>query len=152
MSYMHEIFQPDAIAFDLFQLLTDRGRLIGSGISRHVYPYGLDPKRLIIKFEQEENHQNVMEWQIWQSVQYTDLAKWFAPVKAISPCGRILIQHRTKPYSTAAKLPNQIPAFFSDVKMDNWGMLKGEPVCHDYGYNLMLEKGMTKRMKNAYWH
>lgn len=151
MSYMHEIFQPDAIAFDLFQLLTDRGRLIGSGISRHVYPYGLDPTRLVIKFEQEENHQNVTEWQIWNRVEHTDLAKWFAPVEAISPCGRILIQRRTMPCQTDRKLPDRVPAFFSDIKIDNWGMLKGKPVCHDYGFHLMLEKGMTKRMKKAYW-
>lgn len=150
MSQIDEIFQPNAIAFDLFQLLTDRANLLGNGVARHVYPYGLD-SRLVIKFEREESHQNVAEWQVWNHVKHTDLAKWFAPVEFISPCGRILIQRRTQPFETDRKLPDRIPSFFTDTKIDNWGLLKGKPVCHDYGYHLMLEKGMSSRMRKVYW-
>ncbi|MDF0750302.1 hypothetical protein NLU14_08670 [Marinobacter sp. 71-i] len=150
MSYVSEIFQPNAIAYDLFQLLTDRGELLGNGVSRHVYPYGLD-SRMVIKFEQEENFQNTAEWNVWNHVKYMDIAKWFAPVEFISPCGRILIQRRTQPFKTDTQLPKSVPAFFTDTKVDNWGMLKGKAVCHDYGYHRLLEMGMTKRMRAPAW-
>ncbi len=150
MSEISEIFQPNAVALDLFQLLTDCGDLLGSGVARHVYPYGLDA-RMVIKFEQEHNFQNTTEWQVWNHVKHTDFARWFAPVEFISPCGRILIQRRTQAFETDKKLPERIPAFFTDTKIENWGLLKGKPVCHDYGYHLLLEQGMTKRMKKAEW-
>lgn len=150
MSYISEIFQPNAIAFDLFQLITDRNELLGHGVARHVYPYGLD-SRMVIKFEQEESFQNVAEWNVWNHVKHTPLSNWFAPVEFISPCGRILIQRRTSVFETDKKLPDRIPAFFTDTKIENWGLLKGKAVCHDYGYHLMLEKGMTSRMKKAEW-
>jgi len=149
MSYVSEIFQPNLIAHDLFELLTG-GDLLGRGISRHVFTYRLDD-RLVIKFENEDSFQNTYEWQVWNHVKMTALSKWFAPVERISPCGRILIQRRTKPLENDRKLPSQIPAFFTDTKIENWGLLNGKPVCHDYGYHLMLEKGMNKRMRKAEW-
>ena len=131
------------------------GDYIGCGAHRHVYKHGYDDT-LVVKLEcKVGSFQNVIEWETWQSVQSTDLAKWFAPCVAISANGEVLVQRRTTP---ATKYPDKIPAFFTDTKLGNYGVLvprTGDPeeqfVCHDYGLHLMLEKGMTKRMKNAHW-
>jgi hypothetical protein len=44
-----------------------------------------------------------------------------------------------------------MPAFFTDLKRENFGLLLGRLVCHDYGVNLLMENGMTKRMRKANW-
>ena len=142
-----EVFITNPVTFDLFQLVTGKGNLLGYGISRDVYSYGTDNK-FVIKFEKEGNFQNVNEWEVWNRVKDTEWSKWFAPVENISPCGRILIQARTRPFASDRQIPKKIPAFFTDVKTDNWGMLKGHPVCHDFGYHLLMEKGMSNKMKS----
>ncbi|WP_328186936.1 hypothetical protein [Marinobacter sp. OP 3.4] len=146
MSVIDEIFQPNLIAHDLFHMLT--GEQLGAGMSRTVYDWSLI-KNAVVKFEQPDFYQNVNEWQTWSRIQETDLAKWFAPCLDISPCGRVLIQAKTKPLD--GKLPDQLPAFFTDTKAANFGIYKGRVVCHDYGLHLMLEKGMTKRMRKVEW-
>jgi hypothetical protein len=105
----------------------------------------------VIKVEDESYYQNVHEAEIWRRVHETPLAKWFAPVYRISPLGRIIVMARTVPV-VRKDLPTMVPAFFTDTKIQNWGRLKdGRVVCHDYGTNLMLEQGMTKRLKKADW-
>lgn len=147
MSGVAEIFQPNMVAMDLCKMLT--GELLGGGASRTVYEWLLI-KNAVVKFEIEEWYQNVIEWETWERVQYTEQAKWFAPCLDISPCGRVLIQARTKPMAEH-KFPDKVPNFFTDLKRDNWGLYKGRPVCHDYGIHLMLENGMSKRLRKAEW-
>lgn len=60
------------------------------------------------------------------------------------------MQSRTKPIE-ACELPKEVPAFFCDLKAANWGRLGKRIVCHDYGNNPLMEKGMTTRMKKAVW-
>lgn len=147
---IEEIFQPNTLAFDLFQMVTSRGDFLGNGVSRHVYTFGVD-KSLVIKMEEEDNFQNILEWNVWNHVKGTDLAKWFAPVEYISPCGKVLLQKKTKPFRSDNQLPDRIPSFFTDTKLDNWGLLGRQAVCHDYGYHLLLERGMKARTKKACW-
>ena len=134
------------------------GKLLGKGAARTVYEHRFDPT-LVIKFERNAfSFQNVIEWQTWERVKNSDLAKWFAPCVAISPNGCVLVQRRT---TTPANYPTHIPAFFTDLKLPNFGVLlfkdaaeaerEAQFVCHDYGLHLMLEKGMTKRMAKADW-
>jgi len=149
MNYVSEIFQKNIVSADLFLMLTGN-ELLGFGVGRHVFQYKLDD-RFVIKFEHEESFQNTYEWQVWNHIKLTSHARWFAPVENISPCGRILIQRRTKGFPTDRHLPEKIPTFFTDTKPENWGLLKGRPVCHDYGNHLLLENGMTNRMKLAAW-
>lgn len=141
---------------ELYDLLC--GRKLGEGAARAVFEHALDPT-LVIKFEAGGSFQNVIEWETWQSVQHVpDIAKWFAPCIAISPNGAVLVQRRTTP---AAFHPERVPAFFTDLKCANFGILipnhldtcqrTGQFVCHDYGTHLMLENGMTKRMRKADW-
>lgn len=44
-----------------------------------------------------------------------------------------------------------MPSFFSDLKYQNFGVLDGHLVAHDYGYSNILSQGLTKRMRKAVW-
>lgn len=134
------------------------GKLLGSGSARQVYEHKFDPT-VVIKFELNAgSFQNIIEWETWQRiVKIEELAKWFAPCVMISPNGAVLVQRRTRP---ASQYPDKVPAFFTDLKLQNFGVIaspeaddntQGQFVCHDYGLHLMLEKGMTKRMRKADW-
>ena len=126
------------------------GDRLGHGMTREVYRYKPD-ERLVIKVELLEGHfQNVTEWQAWQAVQFTELAKWFAPCESISSCGRFLLMRYAEPIAAIA-LPAEVPAFFTDLKANNWGVYKKHPVALDYGKHLMLERGMTSRFRKADW-
>lgn len=126
------------------------GEEIGRGMSREVYAHALDPD-LVLKIENEAGQfQNVFEWETWLRVRDTEHAKWFVPCEEISPSGCILIQRRTHPIRLD-ELPEKVPAFMTDLKPSNWGLLDGQPVCHDYGRHLLMEFGMGKRMVKARW-
>ena len=91
------------------------------------------------------------------SVVGTPASRWFAECKCISPNGKILIMEQSRRPSTSELLA-EIPIWFTDVKVANWGMVKSRDgstellVCHDYGYSNILYRGTrTKRMKKADW-
>lgn len=139
---------PGVIARDLFGLVA--GDEIGYGISRRVYVYGPSPN-MVIKFEAgSKSFQNVMEWQAWDDIQDTPYKKWFAPCYMISPCGTVLIQKRTEKMGKK-QYPAKMPTFFTDFKYNNYGLYKNRIVCHDYGYNRLMDKGLSKRMIKADW-
>ena len=140
-------FSGNTISQDLYKLCV--GKKLGEGIGREVYEW-LPNSKYVIKVEmQSKSFQNVIEWESWWSVSYTKkIAKWFAPCQFISPCGTILIQHKTTP---ASKYPKKLPAFLTDFKKTNYGMIGNKFVCHDYGTNSLMEVGKTVRMKNVTW-
>lgn len=142
-------FQSESgLPYELLALLCEER--LGHGMTREVFKLYTDNTK-VIKFELESGHfQNVLEYQVWQSVQFTKLAKWFAPCHYISHCGRIMIQSYAEPIA-AIRLPAKVPAFFTDLKPANWGMIKNHPVAVDYGKHLMLERGMSNRMRKADW-
>lgn len=122
------------------------GKRLGYGISRNVFVYTPDPTK-VIKIEYEEGkYQNVIEHMIWDEIQHHKiLHKWFAPVHHISESGRILIQSRTEPVRVE-DIPKKVPHFLTDHKLENFGMLNGQLVCHDYGTTI-LTTGWTTRLK-----
>lgn len=142
-SDIRKIFEPHSLACDLFDMVA--GPKLGSGVSRVVYECYMRP-RSVIKFENARTFQNVQEWQVWHEVQGTAYEKWFAPCYEISKCGRILIQGKTRPFKPG-EVPKKVPSFFTDMKIGNWGMYKGKPVCHDYGIHLLIQRGMTCGMR-----
>jgi hypothetical protein len=108
-------------------------------------------KDAVVKVETAaQKFQNIMEHETWQRVKDTDLAKWFAPIEFISPCGVVLVMRKTTEIPTA-QYPRKLPKFFTDFKRSNYGLLNGQVVCHDYGTSLLLEHGMTKSMRNVEW-
>lgn len=130
------------------------GEKIGSGVFRSVYEYALNPEKYVIKVEPICNMCNIQEYLIWQEVQGLkgDLAwvkLWFAPIKWISPNGRILVMQRTKKIEGKEK-PKMVPNFLYDAKEDNFGWIGGNYVCHDYGsiYGLI---NYSKKMQKPNW-
>lgn len=132
------------------------GTCLGRGVSRETFVFTLDQK-FVIKVEdmpdEGSEFQNVLELNVWNSVEHTPWAKWFAPVKWISRGGRVLMMQRTFEPPKNAQLPKLVPSFFTDLFRCNWGWLHGQWVCHDYGFFLMNEKvGLHNvRMKKADW-
>ena len=121
---------------------------LGTGMSRLVFVYRPNPK-WVIKIE-EKGFQNVLEQYVWSRVHETEFRKWFAPIIDVSPLGTVVLMERTTP-ARPNEFLKQMPAFLTDFKRSNYGMLNGRLVCHDYGTNLLTEVGMTKRMRNADW-
>lgn len=124
------------------------GEKLGSGIARTAYVNLLDSTKVVKIEDVSCSFQNVLEWETWQRIQHTKHARWFAPCFSISPCGMVLIQGRT---TTPSRYPPKVPAFLTDLKRSNYGSYKGRFVCHDYGMTLLMENGMTTRMRKASW-
>lgn len=100
------------------------------GEHREVYECFLNPK-WVVKIEYgEASFANAMEWKMWQNFKGTKWGGWFAPVRHISACGQVLIMDKCEPLE---ERPHKVPAFFSDMKRQNWGQLNGKAVCLDYG-------------------
>jgi hypothetical protein len=132
-------------AFDL--LATE---LIGRGASRNVFSCALR-RDCVVKVEDgAKSFQNIVEWQTWMEVKETPQAKWFAPCVEISPCGSLLVMRRTEPVPKG-QLPRRVPAFFTDLKHANFGLLDGRFVCHDYGVNNLTAHGLLAGMAKAFW-
>lgn len=147
MHFDHLVDMPPIIKNDLIKMTC--GKLIGSGIYRQVYEYKFN-KDLVVKIETADTKffANIQEYSVWQEVQGTEFAKYFAPCVAISENGLILLQKRTKPMK---KYPKEIPAFFTDTKLQNYGMIKGQFCCHDYASHKLYKVGLTKKMIKADW-
>lgn len=133
---------------DLFWTMCDTQ--IGLGMSRSVWSSEVLPDSVIKVEDSACNFQNVLEWETWQRVKWTDHAKWFAPCEWISPNGSVLIMKKTTP-APADKYPPKLPVFLSDTKRSNYGMIGKQFVCHDYGTHLMMERGMTKLQSKVTW-
>jgi len=125
------------------------GDVLGAGVSRIVYKHK-QRDDLVLKFEPfEESFQNVTEWEFWQTNKDDKkVCPWLAPCEFMSPCGMILMMKRTTP-PVKAEYPRTLPAFLSDHKRTNFGMLDGRLVCHDYGfYNVKVP---MRRKKVEWW-
>lgn len=109
---------------DAFNLLC--GKLLGEGIHRKVFECRLRDD-LVVKVESEENWRyfpNVLEMRFWNDHEhYKKVADWLAPCEYMSPDGRILLQRKASPIVDRSALPEQVPAFLSDLKPENFGML-----------------------------
>lgn len=129
------------------------GEVLGNGMSRSVYAHERD-KSLVIKVESGGNRfQNVLEWEFWQTVKDTKMAKWFAPCVEISPNGIFLIQKRAD-MIPKNQYPKKIPKFFTDLKYQNFGMIGKQFVCFDYGtahINAINNHLSTKLVTSKFW-
>lgn len=125
------------------------GQKLGEGIGRECYVCAID-ESLVVKIEVGGgSFQNVIEWETWQRVRdVPTIAPFFAPCVNISSCGVVLLQKRTE---VPSNYPERMPNFFTDFKRGNYGLYKGHVVCHDYGTNLLFEKGMSKRTRKVNW-
>lgn len=135
------------LAKDLLHLVCSEK--LGEGVARIVYASRLDPG-VVIKFEPDAySFQNIAEWEIWKQVQGTRMERWFAPCIEIAASGTVLIQKRCQPI--LGKLPKQLPQYLCDLKRENFGMIDGKLVCHDYGTMLYSLRSLPKKMAKAEW-
>lgn len=133
---------------DAFNLLC--GDKIGSGTTRDVFACRIRPD-LVVKVEIDKDYRNfanVLESAFWSEYRETPQVKrWLAPIEYMSPDGRILLQKRVKP-ATKDDLPDKMPAFLCDFKMQNYGILDGYLVCVDYALTI-LHPSLKERA--AHW-
>lgn len=123
------------------------GEELGHGVGRYVHALKLDPT-LVCKIEVSAySFQNAHEWDFWQIVKDTHLAKYFAPCVRIAACGMVLIQKRTMPILPNTKMPTHLPTFITDTKHENFGVYDGRVVCHDYGELNLLHAGWKQAVK-----
>jgi len=128
------------------------GARLGGGMSRAVFEFAYNPK-LVVKIEDRARHfQNVLEHEIWGALKDSDAAKWLAPVRGISRCGTALLMERTEPLQ-GRQLPLRMPVWLTDYKIENYGLLKGRVVCHDYGTagSVVIGRGASKHTRRADW-
>jgi hypothetical protein len=129
------------------------GDHLGSGVSRAVFEYNLDPK-FVVKIEKPDARgDNWAEWRVWEIVMSTEHKKWFAECTWISNCGRIMLQRKTTPLTSKTR-PGQIPIYLFDVKQSNFGTIGKQVVCHDYTscISSFATHGLSSRMKKFKCH
>lgn len=140
------------ISLELFDAIL--GDFIGSGCSREVFQHPYE-KNWVVKVENGGmSGDNFSEYNVWQSVKYTENAKWFAPCEYISPNGMILIQRKTSPLygATKNKIPEKIPWFFTDLHCKNFGWIGKQMVAHDYAFTtgmITSNVAASKRMQTT---
>lgn len=125
-----------AVFEDCFNLLC--GEKIGSGQYRDVFKCKIRPD-LVVKVEHQafRGFANILEQRFWDDNQYyNDVSKWLAPCEYLSPDGRILLQAKCDPIRLDDKLPEKVPAFLTDIKRENFGLLEGKIVCVDYAITI----------------
>lgn len=130
------------------------GGNIGEGTTRVVYNYPPD-KRYVIKIDKElKGFNNIREYELWNDLKYMDhkSLEFLAPIYQISEGGKWMLQRKTTPIKDFKHFPKRIPGFLNDVKIENWGMLGGKLVCHDYANNKIVENGInTNYVKPNFW-
>lgn len=125
----------DVVKNDCIRLFV--GEELGYGAARKVYSLVGHPD-LVLKIEfTQETFQNVMEWQLWNELQFTEYGRWLAPCRRISPCGTVLIQERTEPLPDVYALTH-VPEWLGDLKEENFGLIGGRLVCHDYALHSVI--------------
>lgn len=145
---LYDILSNQGVSSDLVQ--TVFGTYIGAGASRMVYDCQLYPNT-VIKVEYGNSFDNVKEYALWEEINYLcgDLAwvkDWFAPIKWISPNGKLLVMDKT--FQNAKKeMPERIPDWLWDVKVDNFGWIGNKFVCHDYAYSFHALIQYKKKFK-----
>lgn len=147
MDSYNDLYASRTVSLDLFDALL--GRRIGKGTAREVYEHRLDPSYVVKVEIVAGSFQNIIEAKLWAEVEHTPFAKWFAPVVYISACGTVIVQKKVQ-VARLAEYPKEIPAFFTDRKYQNFGLLDGKLVCFDYGTTI-LSRGFSKKMQKAGW-
>lgn len=135
------------------------GERIGSGAHRDVYEFLADPTKVLKVARKEAGiagiQANINEFEITELSNfggcYEYLKAWIAPATYISGDGVYMLQERTEPI-THDQLPEKVPAWATDLKLDNCGMLGKLVVLHDYGLHLAVANAVaSKRTKKANW-
>lgn len=133
---------------ELFRFV--RGTKLGQGRYRTVYAFTPD-QSLVLKHDNMDNYSNISEMDVWEAARGTKWERWLAPCLWISGLGIWMLQKRTTPIEKT-QLPKKVPGFLADLKDDNWGVLNGRVVCHDYGNHRALKMALeVSTLQPAKW-
>ena len=132
------------INIDIARNIVNNYTPIKAGSGRYIYQYG----DCVIKAAELDLRQNLIEACIWEDYGETDIGGWLSPVVARTPCFRAIIMKMTTPIEYE-ELPHKVPQFLTDNKVENWGILEGVPVCHDYG---TIKIDLSTELKQVNWN
>lgn len=122
------------------------GPMIANGTSRSVFSCKYD-SNVVLKFQKSYGQQNAMEAHVWERYRNDPrVSRWLAPIYSRSSNNRVIVQARTMPLVSR---PRKLPAFLNDHKVQNYGILNGRVVCHDYGIISLV--GSTKLEPVQWW-
>lgn len=160
---------PHGVSYDGLRTLIDKP--LGAGRDRVTFACPWDPT-VVVKAEpgRGPERQNVAEWRLWQVVdeavrtnsgdplrRFREIRRWLAPALYLSDGGTFLVMRRTTPAPLDA-FPKRVPSFLFDMKRENFGMLEGRLVCHDYGIiagvlmnNALCGRGPRPPERRADW-
>lgn len=126
------------------------GERIGYGSTRTVYQF-YPNDALVLKIEQGfQSFANIIEWETWQYFKNTPLSGWFTPCHSISARGQLLLQYRVEPVRLE-EMPKKVPKCIGDLKVKNFGRLKGRIVACDYGLAHNHLRAADRRLVKADW-
>ena len=133
--------------------LEDVWTQIGQGLYRKVFSLQNNPDWVVkLELDGPTPHNNMMEFAVWTACEFYDPGKqWLAPCWEIYNEGRILVQRKVETPPDDFEWPERVPNWLTDLKKQNFGLLDGRLVSCDYGCDLPLAKGISKRMKKAEW-
>ncbi len=130
---------PQTVVRDTLGLLC--GKKLGFGCYREVFELPWMPA-FVLKLETDAgSFHNVLEWEVWREIKDSKWSGYFAPCEAISATGAALLMRRTRPIKAFPE-GLTLPSFFQDVKPDNFGLLKGRIVCHDYSISELIRSNL----------
>ncbi len=120
-------------------------------VLRRVYVLKQNPE-YVVKIEvhiDSKSFINVKEYHNWEwNKEYEPLSKYMAPCHFINERGNFLIQTMlTRTSTKIVDYPKQIPDFFTDRKIQNYGWIGDQFVCCDYPHFLTG----TIKLANARW-
>lgn len=137
------------------------GEKVGHGVSRDVYALKQDPEHYVVKLQRrDDSFDNIKEWLIWCEIGNAPaIAKWFAPLIVITTVGTVVVQERVKFDRLKKDYPEQVPIFFCDLKIENFGWKGNQLVCVDYAsvyFSRLIDikKGEVtqfRKTKSAWW-
>lgn len=129
------------------------GRKLGEGMQRIVYECRLRDD-LVVKVEKVDGPRsfaNVHEDRFFAHYEFEPrVARWLAPTMMVSPDGYVMLQKKVQilKEDDRSKLPDMIPHFLTDVKLENFGWLDGRIVCCDYAF---YHTNASTRLRKANW-
>jgi hypothetical protein len=130
-----------------------RGKKLGRGTYRNVYAMKGSPD-YVLKIELYQGLRtfaNVTEWRNWSDNRlWIWLAQYLAPCLWISEDGKILIQRRVT-FKEKKHYPKEIPALFTDTKIQNFGWIGNQFVCCDYSFFVICIGKGNRPMKKVRW-
>lgn len=127
------------------------GEQLGTGLYRDVFVLKQNPNYVvkIIRDPGDGSFANIMEWRNFANHRHDNvLGPYLASCEMINETGTFMVQERTYP-GPRKDYPTHIPAEFTDLKLANFGFIKGKFKCHDYAY--FRRAAFKPSMRYAKW-